>query len=86
LRPADEPLRGTSFDTRRAPSATITTFDGLEAVPVFNQDLEDSTEDPGVRLLRQQLAEADELLIATPEDSQSIPGSGQEHDRLAYTW
>lgn len=57
------------------PTATITIFDGLETVPVFNEDLEDAPEDPpGVLRLRHHLAATDGLLIATPEYNQSIPG------------
>jgi chromate reductase len=76
------------------PSAAITIFDGLETVPVFNQDLEDSPQDlSGVLRLRRQLAAADGLLIATPEYNQSIPGvvknmidwltRGEPHEGLA---
>jgi chromate reductase len=53
----------------------VVVFDGLEAVPVFNEDLENAPADPdGVRRLRMAAAEADGLLISTPEYNQSVPG------------
>lgn len=57
------------------PAATITVFDGLESVPVFNEDLEDAPDDPpGVIQLRRAVAASDGLMISTPEYNQSIPG------------
>ena len=59
---------------RLAPEGvTVEVYDGLEAVPVFNEDLE--AEPPsGVVSLRQALRQADGLLLATPEYNQSVPG------------
>lgn len=54
---------------------TVEVFDGLDLVPVFNEDLEgDSHEVPGVDALRRALRRSDGLLIATPEYNQSVPG------------
>ncbi|MGH8912928.1 MAG: NADPH-dependent FMN reductase [Acidimicrobiia bacterium] len=66
-------LRATS---KLAPEGvTIGVFEGLEAIPVFNQDLEGVDGDPpGVIELRRALERADGLLIATPEYNQSVPG------------
>ncbi len=56
-------------------SATIDVFDGLEMVPVFNEDLEGDGQEPaGVVRLRQEVLGSDGLLIATPEYNQSVPG------------
>lgn len=58
------------------PTVHITIFDGLDTVPVFNEDLEDSPDfPPGVTRLRKAIAAADGLLISTPEYNQSLPGS-----------
>lgn len=58
------------------PGAVLTLFDDLADVPLFNEDLE--AEQPAgagsVAHLRQLIAEADGLLLATPEYNQSIPG------------
>lgn len=50
-------------------------FDGLADVPMFDEDME--AIDPlhhGVRRLREAVAGAEGLLIATPEYNQSMPG------------
>ncbi|HSJ85180.1 MAG TPA: NADPH-dependent FMN reductase [Acidimicrobiia bacterium] len=59
---------------RLAPDGvTVEVYDGLETVPVFNEDLE-AEPPPGVVSLRQALRQADGLLVATPEYNQSVPG------------
>jgi chromate reductase len=77
-------LRRDSFNRRlleaakqNAPSSlNLTLYDGLGGVPLFNEDLEQATHGgpEEVRLLRDAVAAADGLLIATPEYNQSIPG------------
>jgi chromate reductase len=58
-----------------APSTLkIDVFDDLAAVPLFNEDLETPHAPPGVERLRSAIAEADGVLIATPEYNQSLPG------------
>jgi chromate reductase len=52
---------------------TVTVFDTLDAVPLFNEDRELPTPS-GVRDLRDAVRAADGLLIATPEYNQSMPG------------
>jgi chromate reductase len=47
-------------------------WDGLKAVPPFNEDDEPGT--PVVASLREAVAEADVLLFATPEYNASVPG------------
>jgi chromate reductase len=49
-------------------------FDGLKAVPPFDEDDEAGPIDPSVAGLREAIATADGLLIATPEYNSSIPG------------
>src|SRR5215831_16172490 len=50
-------------------------FDGLRDLPLFNPDEESSTNDPAVSAWRRVLAEADAVLIATPEYAHSLPGA-----------
>ena len=51
-------------------------FDDLASIPLFNEDAEAANGHgpPGVQHLRNAAAQADGLLIATPEYNQSIPG------------
>lgn len=73
-------LRGASLNRRLleasaqcAPAGmTIDVYRDLAAIPVFSEDLEPGPD--AVRTLRRRVAEADGLLIATPEYNQSIPG------------
>jgi chromate reductase len=59
---------------RAAPEGvTVEVHEGLEKVPVFNEDLE-AESPPGVVTLRQAVRRADGLLLATPEYNQSVPG------------
>ena len=48
-------------------------YDGLAALPPYDQDVQDSAPAP-VQELRERIASADALLIATPEYNGSIPG------------
>jgi chromate reductase len=52
----------------------VEVYDGWAEVPAFNEDLED---DPpaSVERMRERIAAADALLIATPEYNGSIPGA-----------
>jgi chromate reductase len=49
-------------------------WDGLAGLPAFNEDLE-RTPPPSVRAFRGRVADADALLIATPEYNASVPGA-----------
>ena len=49
-------------------------WDGLKAVPPYDQDDEDGTPPFAVARLRSAIAEADAVLFATPEYNASIPG------------
>jgi chromate reductase len=49
-------------------------FEELEAVPPYNEDRDTDEAPLGAAYLRDQIAAADALLIATPEYNASIPG------------
>jgi chromate reductase, NAD(P)H dehydrogenase (quinone) len=76
-------LRRDSHNTRllraagevvRERGADFELFDGLKAIPPYDED-DDVGEGPGaVARLRAAIAEADALLFATPEYNSSIPG------------
>jgi chromate reductase len=55
-------------------SAEIELFEGIEDLPPYNQDVQDDGAPLAVEDLRRRLAEADAVLIATPEYNGSIPG------------
>jgi chromate reductase, NAD(P)H dehydrogenase (quinone) len=55
-------------------SMEVEIFDGLGAVPPYDQDLEAEGDPPPVRRLKEAMAGADGLLIATPEYNYSVPG------------
>jgi len=75
-------LRRDSFNTRLLDAAAellpegaeLVRWDGLEAVPPFNEDLEAGPAPAAVAELRDALADADAVLIATPEYNGSVPG------------
>src|SRR2546430_3505590 len=50
-------------------------YEGLKAVPPYDQDDDVQPAPPAVAALRQAVAEADAVLIATPEFNSSIPGA-----------
>jgi|SRR5215472_16832438 len=58
----------------RPPGVAFALWDGLEAVPPFNEDLEPGPAPAGVAALRRLIAGTDAVLIATPEYNGSIPG------------
>jgi chromate reductase len=74
-------LRGDSHNRRLLqaaaallpPEAELDVFEGLKAVEPFDED-DEATPGLGVRGLRDAIARADGLLIATPEYNSSIPG------------
>jgi chromate reductase, NAD(P)H dehydrogenase (quinone) len=55
------------------PGVVVEDFGSLEGIPLYNEDVE---KDPPerVRILKQKVAAADALLIATPEYNYSVPG------------
>ena len=72
-------LRRDSYNTRllyaaatRLPvGARLSIFDGLAAIPPYN---EDRVADASVAALREAIGAADAVLIATPEYNASVPG------------
>jgi chromate reductase, NAD(P)H dehydrogenase (quinone) len=55
------------------PEAELMLFDGLRAIPPFDED-DEAHPAPAVRAWRRAIAAADALLFATPEYNSSIPG------------
>ncbi|HEY2769514.1 MAG TPA: NADPH-dependent FMN reductase [Solirubrobacteraceae bacterium] len=49
-------------------------YDGLEALPPYNEDRDGDFPAPAARRLREQIAAADAVLFATPEYNGSVPG------------
>jgi chromate reductase, NAD(P)H dehydrogenase (quinone) len=64
------------------PSAQLEIFDGLADVPPYNEDEDVDPAPPAVQRLREAIAGADAVLIATPEYNASIPG----HLKNALDW
>jgi chromate reductase, NAD(P)H dehydrogenase (quinone) len=56
------------------PGVELVPFDGLPAVPPYNEDVDRDPAPQGVEQLRAAIADADALLISTPEYNASIPG------------
>jgi chromate reductase len=56
------------------PDAELIVFEGLSGIPAFDEDLEDGPAPDAVTALKEAIAEADGVLIATPEYNGSIPG------------
>lgn len=52
----------------------IRIFDGMAEIPLFNQDVEAEGDPEPVQALKRAIAEADALLIATPEYNHGVPG------------
>jgi chromate reductase len=67
-------LLGAAGEVVRAQGAEFEIYDGLKAIPPYDED-DDLGEGPGaVARLREAIAGADALLFATPEYNSSIPG------------
>jgi len=57
-----------------APSGLVIGAFDLADVPMYNQDVEDAGEPGPVVALKHAIAEADALLVATPEYNHGVPG------------
>jgi chromate reductase len=64
------------------PPAQLDLFDGLADIPPYNEDADVDPAPAPVQRLRDALASADAVLIATPEYNASIPG----HLKNALDW
>jgi len=63
------------FAAQNAPAGMeIETWSRLGEVPLYNDDIREKGFPPVVEELRQRIAEADALLIASPEYNYSVPG------------
>jgi chromate reductase len=56
------------------PGVTLEVWDGLRDVPLYDEDVDGSHTPAPVRALREAIADADAILVATPEYNASIPG------------
>ena len=56
------------------PGAELVPLEELALVPPYNEDLDTADAPRAVRRLREQIADADAVLIATPEYNASVPG------------
>jgi chromate reductase len=56
------------------PGASFALLDELAAVPPYSEDVDGDPAPPGAAALREAIADADAVLIATPEYNSSIPG------------
>ena len=56
------------------PGVELEVFDGLRELPPYDADRDVQPADPAVARLRQAIASADGVLIATPEFNGSVPG------------
>ncbi len=57
------------------PEAELEVWDGLAAIPAYDEDLDQEGEPEPVAAMRRAFAEADAVLISTPEYNSSIPGA-----------
>lgn len=55
--------------------ATVTLFEGLGAIPGFNEDLEPDGVPTEVEYLRAQVEQSDAIVLVTPEYNASAPGA-----------
>jgi chromate reductase, NAD(P)H dehydrogenase (quinone) len=56
------------------PGVELVGFDGLADVPAYNEDLDGDRAPEEVEALRAAIADADAVLISTPEYNASVPG------------
>ena len=75
-------LRADSYNTQLLRNAAellpegleLELYDGLRDLPPYDQDVEDAGAPAAVQHLRDRIAAADAVLLATPEYNGSIPG------------
>jgi chromate reductase len=57
------------------PTAELVLWDGLRDVPPYDQDDDVQPAPPAVAALRKAVADADAVIVATPEYNSSVPGA-----------
>lgn len=57
-----------------APDGIVMDVFDLAALPLYNQDVEDAGEPAAVAAFKRAIAQADALLVATPEYNHGVPG------------
>jgi chromate reductase len=57
-----------------APDGIIVDIFDLSGIPLYNQDIEDAGEPASVVTFKQAIAQADALLVSTPEYNHGVPG------------
>jgi len=57
-----------------APNAIVVEVFDLSDIPLYNQDVEDAGEPASVVAMKEAMARADALLVATPEYNHGVPG------------
>ena len=57
-----------------APQGTVIETESIREIPLYDGDVEDEGMPPAVQRLKDRIAEADGVLIVTPEYNNSIPG------------
>jgi chromate reductase len=75
-------LRAGSYNSALARAAAayapegveVEVYDGLALIPPYDADMDDADPDLAVEDLRARIAEADALLVVTPEYNGSVPG------------
>ena len=69
------------------PGVAVTRYEGLGALPHFNPDIEMEALPEAVARLRRQVAEADGLIVSSPEYAHGIAGSFKNGlDWLVAAW
>ena len=83
-------LRAASYNTALLRAAaelapedvTLELYEGLELLPHYNEDRDGHDVPPEARRLREEIAAADAVLIATPEYNTTLPG----HVKAVVDW
>jgi chromate reductase len=66
-------LRAAAAELR--PDAELVEWDRIAELPAYDEDLDTALAPESVRALREALADADAILVATPEYNASLPGA-----------
>jgi chromate reductase, NAD(P)H dehydrogenase (quinone) len=64
-----------AIDKVYSDSVDVTLFEGLSEIPHFNPDLDNDNPPKDVSHFREQLKQADGILICTPEYAMGVPGT-----------